>query len=73
MHQHLPQLAVFAISLAWPHYCAKFIPKFSDVSAPLRELTKKDKQFHWSEQQEQSLQQISLVLKSWHTLTLVKN
>ena len=45
-------------------YCAKFIPKFSDVSAPLRELTKKDKQFHWAEQQEQSFQQIKELLTS---------
>ena len=45
-------------------YCAKFIPKFSDVSAPLRELTKKDKQFHWSEQEERSFQQIKELLTS---------
>ena len=45
-------------------YCAKFIPQFSDVSAPLRELTKKDKPFHWSEQQERSFQQIKELLTS---------
>ena len=28
-------------------YCAKFIPKFSDVSEPLRELTKKNQPFEW--------------------------
>ena len=45
-------------------YCAKFIPKFSDVSAPLRELTKKDKPFNWSEQQERSFRQIKELLTS---------
>ena len=35
-------------------YCAKFITNFSDISEPLRELTKKDAQFQWSEQHEQS-------------------
>ena len=45
-------------------YCAKFIPKFSDVSAPLRELIKKDKQFHWSELEERSFQQIKELLTS---------
>ena len=39
-------------------YCAKFIPKFSYVSGPLRELTKKDKRFHWGEQQELSFLKI---------------
>ena len=34
------------------------------MSAPLRELTKKDKQFHWAEQQEQSFQQIKELLTS---------
>ena len=45
-------------------YCAKFIPNFSDVSAPLREMTKKGTQFHWSQQHEQSFQQIKKLLTS---------
>ena len=28
-------------------YCAKFIPNFSDVSEPLRKLTRKDQPFLW--------------------------
>ena len=50
-------------------YCAKFIPNLSDVSAPLRESTKKDDPFHWSASEEQSFQKIksfSQALKSWH-------
>ena len=43
-------------------YCAKFIPKFSDVSGPLRELTKKDNPFQWGEQQEQSFRKIKGLL-----------
>ena len=35
-------------------YCGKFIPNFSDVSEPLRELTKKDAQFQWMERHEQA-------------------
>ena len=34
------------------------------MSAPLRELTKKDKQFYWAEQQEQSFLQIKELLTS---------
>ena len=45
-------------------YCAKFIPKFSDVSEPLRELTKKDQTFQWSTQHEQSFNQIKELLTS---------
>ena len=45
-------------------YCAKFIPNFSDVSEPLRDLTKKGKQFHWSQEHEQSFQQIKKLLTS---------
>ena len=45
-------------------YCAKFIPRFSDVSEPLRNLTKKDQQFHWSEQQERSFKQIKELITS---------
>ena len=45
-------------------YCAKFIPKFSDVSEPLRELTKKDQAFQWSTQHERSFNQIKELLTS---------
>ena len=45
-------------------YCAKFIPKFSDVSEPLRELTKKNQTFQWSARQEKSFQEIKELLTS---------
>ena len=45
-------------------YCAKFIPNFSDISEPLRELTKKDVQFQWLEQHEQSFNKIKELLTS---------
>ena len=35
-------------------YVAKFIPKFSQVSTPLRELLEKDIEWHWTESQEKS-------------------
>ena len=35
-------------------YCAKFIPNFSDVTEPLRQLTKKDAPFKWEQQHQQS-------------------
>ena len=43
-------------------YCAKFIPNFSDVSQPLRDLTKKDCPFQWSEKHDQAFQQIKDLL-----------
>ena len=45
-------------------YCAKFIPNFSKASEPLRELTKKDAKFQWSEQHEQSFNKIKELLAS---------
>ena len=45
-------------------YCAKFIPNFSDTSEPLRELTKKDAKFQWSERHEQSFNKIKELLAS---------
>ena len=45
-------------------YCAKFMPKFSDVSAPLRELTTKHTQFHWSNRHDKSFQKIKDLLTS---------
>ena len=45
-------------------YCDKFIPKFSDVSEPLRELTKKNQTFQWSARHEKSFQEIKKLLTS---------
>ncbi len=39
-------------------YLSKFIPNLSDVSAPLRELLKKEAEFHWGEDQNQSFEQL---------------
>ena len=52
-------------------YCTEFIPNISTVFAPLRELTKKDKPFHWSAPKEQSFKKVkrfSQVPKSFLTL-----
>jgi len=35
-------------------YCTKFIPNFSDVSEPLRQLTKKDVPFVWEDRHQKS-------------------
>ena len=45
-------------------YYAKFIPNFSDVSKPIRELTKKDQPFQWSARQEQAFQEVKELLAS---------
>ena len=45
-------------------YCAKFIPHFSDVSEPLRKLTKKDQPFLWGKEQERSFYTIKNLLTS---------
>ena len=45
-------------------YCSKFIPNFSDVSQPLRDLTKKDTAFQWSEKHNQAFNQIKNLLTS---------
>ena len=34
--------------LGMTNYLAKFLPKLSDVSEPLRQLTRKEREFHWS-------------------------
>ena len=45
-------------------YCAKFIPNFSDITMPLRELTKKNNHFLWGEQQQQAFQKVKDLLTS---------
>ena len=53
-------------------YCAKFIPNFSDITKPLRELTKKNVNFKWTEKERESFEQIKQMLTSdtvWLILT----
>ena len=45
-------------------YCAKFIPNFSDITKPLRELTKKDTPFQWKEEHDRALQKVKELLTS---------
>ena len=45
-------------------YCAKFIPSFSDISHPLRELTKKDVTFEWTPLHQSSFEEIKRMLTS---------
>lgn len=37
-------------------FCAKFIPSFSDVAHPIRELIKKDVQFHWNSEHQEAFE-----------------
>ena len=62
----LPQKTTSAVRsfLGMATYCAKFIPNFSDVSEPLRKLTKKNAPFLWSEEQQQSFNTIKGLLTS---------
>ena len=48
--------------LGMVNYVAKFTPNISEVTAPLRELLKKDVALHWTECHEQSLVAIKKVL-----------
>ena len=45
-------------------YCAKFIPSFSDILYPLRELTKKNALFQWTPQHQASFEKIKHMLTS---------
>lgn len=45
-------------------YCAKFIPNFSDLSEPLRELTRKNVSFSWTSRHAQSFDAVKAALTS---------
>ncbi|KAJ8004144.1 hypothetical protein DPEC_G00155720 [Dallia pectoralis] len=46
------------------NYCARFIKDFASISAPLRELTKKDTPWHWNPEHARALQTIKDSLTS---------
>ena len=50
--------------LGMANYCAKFIPNFSSVTKPLRDLTKKDVQFQWQQKHTKALNKIKDLLTS---------
>ena len=43
--------------LGFTQYLARFLPKLSEVSEPLRRLTHKDTEWHWESQQENAFQE----------------
>ena len=54
--------------LGMVNFIAKFTPHVSDVTAPLREITKKDVEFHWSERHEKAFENLKTQLSSGETL-----
>ena len=50
------------------NYCGRFIPGLADVAKPLRDLTKKDVKWHWTEEHQKSLTEIQQTLSSETTL-----
>lgn len=45
-------------------YYRRFIPRFSEIAAPITELTKKDQEFRWDEEQQQAFEKLKLLLTS---------
>ena len=39
-------------------YLSKFIPRYSSLTAPLRELTKKDTKFVWKDEEEEAFKKL---------------
>lgn len=54
--------------LGMVNFISKFTPRVSDVTAPLRELTKKDIEFHWTETQETAFNNLKDQLANSETL-----
>ena len=50
--------------LGMARYCAKFIPHFSDLSAPLRALIRKNSHFSWTQKAQQAFDSIKQALTS---------
>ena len=49
-------------------YLSKFIPRYSDLTAPLRELTKKETKFMWTQEQQNAFQKLKDSITSQSTI-----
>ena len=60
IHEASPPDSISSVRsfLGMATYCAKFIPNFSEISQPLRKLTKKDTQFKWTQEHDHSFKMI---------------
>ena len=50
--------------LGMTNYLAKFLPKLSDVSEPLRQLTRKEQDFNWSEVHDNAFDDINALIST---------
>ena len=55
------------------NYLAKFLPKLSDVTEPIRQLTRKDVPWNWSESQENAFQEMKSLVKKAPVLAYFDN
>ncbi len=54
--------------LGMTNYCARFIPRYSDITEPLRRLTRQDVEWEWGAEQQSSFQKLKDSLTSEPTL-----
>lgn len=50
------------------NYCARYIPNFSTISAPLRELTKSRVKWDWNKRHQDAFEELKRLLASAKTL-----
>ena len=55
------------------NYLAKFLPKLSDVTEPIRQLTRKNVPWNWSESQENAFQEMKSLVKKAPVLAYFDN
>ena len=55
--------------LGLANYCARFVPQFATISAPLRQLTKKGIQWSWNAEHQEAFEEIKRILSSERVMT----
>lgn len=55
--------------LGMTQYVARFIPRYSTITAPLRKLTRKDTVWEWGPQQEQAFEELKQQMTSAHVMS----